>query len=304
MSQKAFISDVDAALANLIWNGIENESSVKNIISNREQISFSSPKATGTHGTRKLSIFLYNLTEETASNMPSNVDYSTKKTTQTIFALHYLVTPFTGNDKDDHSLLDKVIHTLLATPSIVSSDEKNDIKLTVKIDSLSLDELSKLWIALGAPLKLSVSLNVSSVEPQYDSQPQVTISTAAPQTPAPDTRVTQLYQTVLKTFTDQSNGWKSRNMVVKEWVFQEFKRNTGMTVEEMLTALNSLGDKLEQHGSTAQFIKPLNLLAGYYKHQLDQLKGMHKVARNQSENLKTINTWNKEIETLVEVLSR
>ena len=304
MSQKAFISDVNAALANLIWNGIENESSVKNIISNREQISFSSPKATGTRETRKLSIFLYNITEEPASNMPSTVDYSTKKTTQTTFALHYLVTPFTGNDKDDHSLLDKIIHTLLATPSIVSSDEKNNIKLTVKIDSLSLDELTKLWIALGAPLKLSISLNVSSVEPRYDSQAQVTSGTAVPQTPALDTRVTQLYQAVLKTFTEQSHDWSKRNMMIKQWLQQNFKKNTNMTVEEMLTTLNSLGDKLEQHGSTAQFIKPLNQLAGYYKCQLGQLKGMHKVTHGQTENLETINTWIKEVETLVEVLGR
>ena len=91
-------------------------------------------------------------------------------------------------------------------------------------------------------------------------------------------------------------------MLVKQWVLQNFKKNTDMTVEEMLTTLNNLGDKLEQHGSTAQFIKPLNLLAGYYKHQLDQLKGMQKVSHKQSENLETINTWIKDVETLVEAL--
>ena len=47
-------------------------------------------------------------------------------------------------------------------------------------------------------------------------------------------------------------------MMVKQWLQQNFKKNTNMSVEEMLSALNSLGDKLEQHGSTAQFIKPLN----------------------------------------------
>ena len=71
-------------------------------------------------------------------------------------------------------------------------------------------------------------------------------------------------------------------MIFKQWVFQNFKKNTDMTVEEMLITLNNLGDKLEQHGSTAQFIKPLNLLAGYYKHQLDQLKGLQKVSHKQS----------------------
>ncbi|MGO8805260.1 MAG: DUF4255 domain-containing protein [Candidatus Bathyarchaeia archaeon] len=304
MGQKAFISDADKALANLIWSGIENESAAKNIISSQKQISFCSPNDADTQGTRKLSIFLYNITEEKAArNMPPTLDYSGKRTTHTTFALHYLVTPSTGNDKDDHALLEKIIHMLLATPPIVSSDKENNVELTVKIDSLSLDELNKLWIALGAPLRLSVSLTVSSAEPQYDSQAQVTSATAALQTPALDTKhATQLYQAVLKTFTEQSNGWRNRNMLVKQWVLQNFQKNTAMTVEEMLITLNNLGDKLEQHGSTAQFIKPLNLLAGYYTNQLDQLKGMQKLSHKQKENLETINTWIKEVETLVEAL--
>src|SRR5208283_1669209 len=109
------------------------------------QISFSSPKGTGTKGNRKLSIFLYNIAEETtaARNMPSTVDGSGKRTTLTSFALSYLVTPFTGNDKDDHALLEKIVHILLDTPLLVNPGERNNAGLTVKIDSLSLDELSK-----------------------------------------------------------------------------------------------------------------------------------------------------------------
>ncbi len=304
MSQKAFISDVDTALANLIWNGIENEPALKNVISSQGQISFCSPKAAGTKGTRKLSIFLYNITEEQAArNVPPNVDSSRKRTTQPTFALRYLVTPFTGNDKDDHLLLEKIIHIFLATPPIVSSDGKNNIGLTVKIDSLSLDELSKLWILLGAPLRLSVSLTVSSAEPLYDAQAQVTTATVTPQTPPLEPKhVTQPYQAVLKTFTEQSNDWSNRNMVVKQWLQQNFKKNTKMSVEEMLTTLNNLADKLEQHESTAQFIKPMNQLLEYYKYQLGQLKGMHKVTHKQTENLETINTWIKDVEALLEVL--
>jgi hypothetical protein len=304
MSQKAFISNADKALANLIWNGIENESTVKNIISSQEQISFSSPKAINTQRTRKLSIYLYNITEEKAArNMPPTVDDSRKKTNHMTFALRYLVTPSTGNDKDDHALLEKIIHVLLATPPNISSDEENNVELRVKIDSLSLDELSKLWIALGAPFRLSVSLTVFSAEPQYDAQTQATNLIVAPQTPALDTKhVTQLYQAVLKAFTEQSNGWRNRNVLFKQWVLQDFKKTTDMTVEEMLTTLNNLGDKLEQHGSTTQFIKPLNLLARYYEHQLDQLKGMQKVLHNQRENLETITTWIKDIKALLEAL--
>ena len=290
MSQKAFISEADAALANVIWNGIKEEFEAKNIVSSQEQISFSSPKAAGTHGTRKLSIFLYNITHETSSR---NV------------ALHYLVTPFTGNDKDDHALLEKIIHILLAAPITISSEEKDKFGLAVKIDSFSLEELSKLWLALGTPLRLSLSLAVSSAEPIYDSQSQVSSAAEATKTTAFEANpVTQLSQAVLKTFTEQSTGWRNRNMFAKQWVLQDFKKYTDMTVEEMQTTLNSLGYKLEQHGSTAQFIEPLNLLAGYYKHQLEQLKGMQKVSHNQSENLETIDAWIKEVEALVEALGR
>ncbi len=302
MGQKAFISDADLALANFIWNGIKNGPAAKNMVSSQEQISFSSPKATSAHGNRKLSIFLYNITEETAKrNMSSTIDCSNKNTES--FALRYIITPLTGNDKDDHALLEEIIHLFLATQLLVSSDDENKGGLTVKMDSLSLEELSKLWNALGSPLRLSISLTVSPAVPRYSSQAQVTRDAVASQKSEPDTEhVVQLYQAVLKTFTEQSTGWKKRNMVVKQWLLQNFEKNTDMTVEEMLTALNNLGDKLGQHGSTAQFIKPLNMLAGYYQLQLDQLKGMQKVSHGQRENLEAINMWIKDVKTLVEAL--
>ena len=90
MGQKAFISDADLALANFIWNGIKNGPAAKNMVSSQEQISFSSPKATSAHGNRKLSIFLYNITEETAKrNMSSTIDCSNKNTRVVCSALYY-----------------------------------------------------------------------------------------------------------------------------------------------------------------------------------------------------------------------
>jgi hypothetical protein len=281
MIQNTFISDADLALANLIWKSLADESAAKNIISSQEQISFSSPKTVGTHETRKLSIFLYSIT------------------TQPTFALHYLVTPLTGKDKDNHSLLETIIHVFSATSTIASSG------LTVKLDSLSIDELSKLWIALGSPLKASVGLSCSfaELEPPHDSQALTTSATTAREPFELDSNhVTQIYQTVLKTFSEQSNGWRKRNIVVKQWALQNFKKDTDMSVEEMIVVLNSLGDKLERHEPTDQFIKPLNSLATFYKHQLEQLEGMQKVTHKQKENLEMISQWVKDVENLIEVL--
>jgi hypothetical protein len=290
MDQKTFISDADKALATLIWACLENDSEAKNIISSKENIAFSSPKA-ATNGTRKLSLFLYNITEGKTTSSPA-------------FVLHYLITPSTGNDKDDHVLLEKIINAVLTIPLAVSSSDEHKVGLTVKLDSLTLEELTNLWISLDVTLRPSVGLAVSASEPQYNSQTQGIIATQAPQAPTVDPeKVAQLYQAVLKTFTEQSNGWKNRNMVVKQWVFQEFKKSTDMSVDEMNAALDSLGNRLEQHGTTTQFIKPLTQLALYYQHQLDQLKGMQKVSRNQGENLETLNKWIKEVMDLAEALS-
>ena len=296
MGQNSFISDADSALANLIWSCIENEPAARNLISSKEQIWFSSPKASDPKGTRKLSIFLYSITEETADSSGKGTDHAS-------FALRYLVTSFTGNDKDDHVLLGKIIHAFLASPRIGGTDEANEVGLTVKVDSLSLEELTKLWTMLGTPLRLSVSLTVSLAQPCNDHRSKGTSAPAAPQTAAVDLRrVAQLYQAVFKTFAEQSNDWSKRNMAVKQWLLRDFKKNTDMTVEEMQITLNNLGSKLEQHGSTTQFIKPLNLLAGYYEHQLNELKGLHKITHRQGENIEMVSAWIKEVKDLVEAL--
>jgi len=295
MGQSSFISDADAALASLIWNGIENEPSLRNLISSKEQLWFSSPKAFHAKGARKLSVFLYSITEETA-------DSSRKGTEHASFALHYLVTPFTGNDEDDHVLLGKIIQ-LLASPRIAGTDAEREGGFTVKVDSLSLEDLTKLWTMLGTSLRLSVSLTVSSAKPDYDHKAKETSAPAASQTPVADSRrLSQLYEAVLKTFTEQSNDWGKRNMAVKQWLLRDFKKNTDMTVEEMQTTLKNLGNKIEQQGSTAQFIKPLNLLAEYYEHRLNELKGLHKITHRQGENIEMVSAWIKEVKDLVEVL--
>jgi hypothetical protein len=306
MDQTGFISHVDTALADLIWGCIKDDSAATTMLSSQEQISFSSPKTASTKGNKKLTIFLYNITEETvAKNMSPPEDGTRKIKSTSSFALHYLVTPFTGNEKDDHVLLEKIIEMFLAQPLIGIANAQNNITVAAKMDSFSLDDLSRLWMALDAPLRLSVSLTVSSAsESRFSSNVQVTAVDAAPQKATVDSNnVTQLYQAVLKTFTEQSAGWRNRNMVVKQWVFQDFQKNTGLTVEEMQNMFNSLGDKLSRGESTEQSIRPLNQLAGYYQHQLDELKGLNKISHKQTENIETITAWIKDIKALAEALS-
>ena len=305
MDQKGFISRIDTALADLIWASIKNDSSLATIVSSQEQISFSSPKTASARGNKKLSIFLYNMTQEAkAKNSPTHEAESRELANDVSFALHYLITSFTGNEKDDHSLLEKIIQLLIANPLIDTAYAENNVELVVKVDSLSLDELSRLWMALDAPLRLSASLTVSSTVSLHNPQTRTADTTAIPQTQTIETNhLTQLYQAVFKTFTEQAVGWRNRNMLVKQWVFQDFQKNSGMSVDEMQSTLNSLGDKVEHGESATQFIKTLNQLAGYYQHQLDELKGLHKISNKQTENIQTIAAWIKDINDLAEALA-
>ena len=108
---------------------------------------------------------------------------------------------------------------------------------------------------------------------------------------------------MFKTFVEQSGGWKSRNIFQRQWILRDFKKNTEMSVDEMLTILKELGDKLELHMSTAQFIDPLNRLAAYYEHQQELLKGFEKIQKKQAENLEIIAGWIRDVKALLEALN-
>lgn len=111
----------------------------------------------------------------------------------------------------------------------------------------------------------------------------------------------ELYQAVLKTFLEQSEGWKKRNLFERQWVSRDFKKTTGMSIDEMQTNLKTLGDNLKT-GTTAEFIGPLNQLATYYGHQQNQLRGFEKNPQKLEENLKIIDGWIKDSKALMAAL--
>ncbi len=113
----------------------------------------------------------------------------------------------------------------------------------------------------------------------------------------------ELYEVVFKTFMEQSEGWKKRNLFERQWVNRDFKKNTGHSVDEMQVTLKVLGENLKSRRRTAEFVKPLGQLAAYYEHQQEQLRCFEKDPNKLQENLKIIDVWIKDAQALMKALT-
>jgi hypothetical protein len=146
----------------------------------------------------------------------------------------------------------------------------------------------------GIPLTDQEENQLEEQKPNQKSETQAT-------EPTENKSTLELYQAVLKTFLEQSEGWKKRNLFERQWVSRDFKKTTGMSIDEMQTTLKTLGNNLKT-GTTAESNGPLNQLATYYSHQQDQLRGFEKNQQKLEENLKIIDRWIKDAKALITAL--
>ena len=146
----------------------------------------------------------------------------------------------------------------------------------------------------GIPLAEEEASRVHEQNPQQETSPVK---------PAENRDISQLYEAVAKTYAQQSEGWKKRNLFERQWLSRDFKKNTGSAIDEMLTTIKALGDNLKTNASTVEFIEPLNQLAVYYVHQQEQLRGFEKNPGKLEENLKVIDGWVLEVKQLIHALA-
>ena len=109
----------------------------------------------------------------------------------------------------------------------------------------------------------------------------------------------ELLGEVVTTYAEQSKGWKERNLFQRQWVFRDFKKQTGMSVDEMGTELGSIANSLKGGKVSEKAVGTLNKLGEYYKHQQELLRGFEKDPRKLQENLKEIQTWMDEVQSLI-----
>jgi len=147
---------------------------------------------------------------------------------------------------------------------------------------------------------IGITLNEQTEQKTATEQPTPHPSSALSATTTKNT--SELYKSVLKTYIEQSEGWKKRNLFERQWISRDFKKNTGMSIDEMRVALKWLGEHIDEKKPTAGAAETLNILAGYYVHQQEQLKGFEKDPRKLQENLAIIDGWILNIKALIAAL--
>jgi hypothetical protein len=158
------IGGVTQTIAKLISNGIKNDPELQKLLHSEELISLNAPYTQ--ENPTQLSLYLYSVTECTnMRNLPQN---PREPRTLLYLNLHFLITPTSKTPQMDQLLLGKVMQILGEKPILRGSDLQGSLsgsseELKVTLDTLSIDDLNKIWGMIAAPHKLCVGYSVFPV---------------------------------------------------------------------------------------------------------------------------------------------
>jgi hypothetical protein len=132
-----------------------------------------------------LSVWLYRIVrdEMTLNRPPERISPTLTRRVPLPVRLHYLFTPVLQSKEEDatqtgHVILGKVLQCFHDRAQLFGTDLHDDFAgtdslVTVRLEGLSVDELTRLWDALDSPYRTSVSYEVTVVDVEAGVQPEV-----------------------------------------------------------------------------------------------------------------------------------
>jgi Pvc16 N-terminal domain len=165
MSSYNVLSVVNKALSSLLWDAISQDPTLSGIVPNQSAIVFSNPTETARQSSNRLSIWLYQVTEnEFVKNQPVvRVNGGTGLALPPLtLNLHFLITPFGATPDANLLLLGELMHVLYDNAIVLIRDADNGVseEMRIMLSRLTLEELTHVWYALMEPYRLSVCYEV------------------------------------------------------------------------------------------------------------------------------------------------
>ncbi len=134
-----------------------------------------------------LSVWLYRVLRDDMrlNDLPERISRTQLRVPPLPVKLHYLVTPITlssvatpgGSPNAEQIILGKTMQALHGKPTLRGADLRGDLEgteaqLNVRLESLMLDEIARVWEALSAPYQLSVSYEMTLVNIDSGLEPE------------------------------------------------------------------------------------------------------------------------------------
>jgi hypothetical protein len=177
MSDYLVLDAVSKALKQILWDAFNADGVIRPLVGSEAAIVFSNPTDTARDSANRLSLWLYQITEnEHVKNQPmlrapvqpppplpppapqTRAPRQAAQYPPMALNLYFLVTPFAQSDESNHLLLGKSMQVLYDNAIFFLEDVASNIfeELRVIFCRLSLEELTRIWESLREPYRLSV----------------------------------------------------------------------------------------------------------------------------------------------------
>ncbi len=137
------------------------------------------------NGRAGLSVWLYRVVrdESTLNRPPERISATLTRRVPLPVRLHYLFTPITHSEEDDaleteQAILGKVLQSFHDHPQLFGTDLRDDFEgtgslITVRLEGLGVDELTRIWDALEASYRTSISYEATVIDIEAGVQPEL-----------------------------------------------------------------------------------------------------------------------------------
>jgi len=164
----------------MLWAGFQLDTDItgpNQIVTSEQDIVFSNPTETAKNSSQRLSIWLYQVTEnEFLKNQPANTGgpHTVTRDPPLVLNLFFLITPFAPSRDFDLLLLGSTMQTLYDNPIVLLRRPLEQVfeDLRIVLCRLTLEELTRIWEALREPYRLSVcyQVRVTHIDSRRTSQ--------------------------------------------------------------------------------------------------------------------------------------
>jgi len=139
------------------------------------QVTLNTPSEMVDNSQEGLSLWLYRVVRdpERLNDPPVRLSANTLKPPPLPLRLHYLITPITSRDnagdpETEQYVLGKVLQILHSKSTLRGADLRgefvgSDVELRVRLETLNIDEITRIWDSLEGSYQLCVSYEVSIV---------------------------------------------------------------------------------------------------------------------------------------------